>query len=343
MDLNNIINEEVSRMKSLFGYQRGRVISEQKLNEDWFGDDDKRIANIGAIYQSVKNGIITQPGFYKGKNWVDFITDQNVSSVDLAAAKELNKKNQATQQTQNTRMQNIVNTINQIDPETATIKSSSKYVNGLSFDQYMEKYNVSQDDIRQAKAYVASLAKTQPEQAQKATEVLSQVSKTPPPAGKTPPPAGKTPPAGVVKPKSVKPDPKVMELQKQLVAAGYKLGTSGPNRDGIDGIMGPKTRAAQQQMTQQKGQQASQSMLQQGKNMTNQFNKTIQQNSKMTPEQIANAKALQAGQPLPQTKATVAPAAPVPTGPKPTGLGWAGQEQDGWVYDVNTKDWIPQS
>ena len=338
MDLNNIINEEVSRMKSLFGYQRGRVISEQKLNEDWFGDDDKRIANIGAVYASVKNGVITKPGSsLNGKKWVDYITDYNVTSKDLAAAKELNNKNQAAQQTQNTRMQNIVNTINQIDPETATIKSSSKYVNGLSFDQYMEKYNVSQDDIRQAKAYVASLAKTQPEQAQKATEVLSQVSKTPPPAGKTPPPAG------VVKPKSVKPDPKVMELQKQLVAAGYKLGTSGPNRDGVDGIMGPRTRAAQQQMTQQKGQKVSQSMLQQGKNVQNQFNKTIQQNSKMTPEQIANANAIKAGQPLPQTKAPAAPAAPVPTGPKPTRLGFANEVQDGWVYDVNTKDWIPES
>ena len=270
MDLNNIINEEVSRMKSLFGYQRGKVISEQELVDPQQQlqnslnminqinpQQQKRIANIGATYASVKNGVITLPGSQNGKKWVDYITDYSVTSNDLAAAKELNNKNQAAQQTQNTRMQNIVNTINQIDPETATIKSTNKNLNGISFDQYMKDYNVSQADIQQAKAYVANLAKTQPEQAQKATEVLSQVSKTPP--------------AGVVKPKSVKPDPKVMELQKQLVAAGYKLGTSGPNRDGVDGIMGPKTRAAQQQMTQQKGQQALQSMSQQGKNVNNQF------------------------------------------------------------------------
>jgi hypothetical protein len=31
MDTNNIINEEVLRMKSLFGYQRGKVVSEQNL------------------------------------------------------------------------------------------------------------------------------------------------------------------------------------------------------------------------------------------------------------------------------------------------------------------------
>jgi hypothetical protein len=337
MDLNNIINEEVSRMKSLFGYQRGRVISEQKLNEA--SEYQRRIANIGAAYASVKNGVITQGGALNGKKWVDYITDYNVSSADLAAAKELNKKNQAAQQTQNTRMQNIVSVINQIDPETATIKSGSKVLNGMSFDEYMEEYNVSQDDIRQAKAYVASLAKSQPEQAQKATEVLSQVSKTPPPAGKTPPPAGKTPPAGVVKPKSVKPDPKVMELQKQLVAAGYKLGTSGPNRDGVDGIMGPKTRAAQQQMTQQKNQQALQSMSQQGKNVQNQFNKTIQQNSTLTPQQIANANALKAGQPLPQTKAPVAPATPAVTDQAPTEPGQFGEIKDGWQWSDKQQKW----
>ena len=66
----------------------------------------------------------------------------------------------------------------------------------------------------------------------------------------------------------------------------------------------------------------------------------------MTPEQIANANALKAGQPLPQTKAPVAPAAPaaapVPPGPKPTGLGFANEERDGWYYDAKTKDWYTQ-
>jgi DNA-directed RNA polymerase subunit F len=338
MDLNNIINEEVSRMKSLFGYQRGKVISEQELVDPQQQlqnslnminqinpQQQKRIANIGATYASVKNGVITLPGSQNGKKWVDYITDYSVTSNDLAAAKELNNKNQAAQQTQNTRMQNIVNTINQIDPETATIKSTNKNLNGISFDQYMKDYNVSQADIQQAKAYVANLAKTQPEQAQKATEVLSQVSKTPP--------------AGVVKPKSVKPDPKVMELQKQLVAAGYKLGTSGPNRDGVDGIMGPKTRAAQQQMTQQKGQQALQSMSQQGKNVNNQFNKTIQQNSILSPEQKANADAIKAGQPLPGTKPPTAPAAPAVTDQAPTEPGEFGEIKNGWQWSDKQQKW----
>jgi hypothetical protein len=37
----------------------------------------------------------------------------------------------------------------------------------------------------------------------------------------------------------------IMALQQQLKAKGADLGTSGPNHDGVDGIMGPKTKAAQ--------------------------------------------------------------------------------------------------
>lgn len=41
-----------------------------------------------------------------------------------------------------------------------------------------------------------------------------------------------------------KPDPEVMATQKMLKSKGYDLGNTGPNKDGIDGIMGPKTKAA---------------------------------------------------------------------------------------------------
>lgn len=39
-------------------------------------------------------------------------------------------------------------------------------------------------------------------------------------------------------------DPKVIALQKFLKSQGADLGTTGPNKDGIDGVMGTKTRAA---------------------------------------------------------------------------------------------------
>lgn len=39
-------------------------------------------------------------------------------------------------------------------------------------------------------------------------------------------------------------DPKVLELQKKLKEKGADLGSFGPNKDGLDGVMGPKTRKA---------------------------------------------------------------------------------------------------
>lgn len=39
-------------------------------------------------------------------------------------------------------------------------------------------------------------------------------------------------------------DPKILALQKFLKSQGADLGTTGPNKDGIDGVMGPRTRGA---------------------------------------------------------------------------------------------------
>jgi len=39
-------------------------------------------------------------------------------------------------------------------------------------------------------------------------------------------------------------DPKVVELQKKLKDLNFDLGNFGPNRDGVDGIYGPLTKAA---------------------------------------------------------------------------------------------------
>ena len=142
-----------------------------------------------------------------------------------------------------------------------------------------------------------------------------------------------------------KPDPKVMELQKQLKAAGYNLGKSGPNKDGVDGVMGPRTRAAQQQMTQQKGQDALKTMTKQGQDFQNNLNKRVQQLSALTPEQQANANALKAGQPLPQAKApaptttqTVQPGTVVTQQP-PTEPGQTGEFKDGWYWDEKQQQW----
>ena len=83
----------------------------------------------------------------------------------------------------------------------------------------------------------------------------------------TPPP--KAAPAKV----KAKPDPKVIELQKELVAYGFL-----PQSD-VDGIMGPKTREAQKLLIKQKGQVALQNLTAQGKEFGNRLKQNIQQNS----------------------------------------------------------------
>lgn len=45
MDSKKVISEEISRMKSLFGYQRGKVISEQEFNEDVIGSYERAELN----------------------------------------------------------------------------------------------------------------------------------------------------------------------------------------------------------------------------------------------------------------------------------------------------------
>jgi hypothetical protein len=54
-----------------------------------------------------------------------------------------------------------------------------------------------------------------------------------------------TPSAGSRRPRTLAPpDPKVMDAQRMLKALGADLGTFGPNKDGIDGRIGNKTRTA---------------------------------------------------------------------------------------------------
>jgi hypothetical protein len=274
MKSEKLVIEELSRMKSLFGYERGRVISEQSV--------------VGAP----QNGMLGTP---------------NYGGFPTAAPAATTLPDVTVTSTLTPRQKNINNAFCSV--KGGVIVNPSSGQNGKQWSNYVSEFTVSAAEIAVAQKKCPN----------------SEV------AVKTAAPR--------------KPDPKVMELQKQLVAAGYKLGNSGPNKDGIDGFMGAKTRLAQQQMIQQKGQDALKNMTKQGQNNLKQG---IQQRSALTPEQQANANALKAGQPLPQSKApaqtttqTAQPGTAV-IGEKPTGLGFANEERDGWYYDAKTKDWYTQ-
>ena len=123
-----------------------------------------------------------------------------------------------------------------------------------------------------------------------------------------------TPKAAPAKVKA-KPDPKVIELQKQLVAYGFLP------QSGVDGIMGPKTRAAQKLLIQQKGQVALQNLTAKGQEFKNQNIARINQyKAPVTP-----------GVPA----ATAATAA---TDQPPTEPGSFGERRDGWQWsDIEGK------
>ena len=255
MSSNNIVNEEVLRMKSLFGYQRGRVISEQTTpsiaappplvpaapalpaapvvattlpDATVTSTLTPRQNNINNAFCSVKGGVIVNPysQAYNNKPWTGYTASEKVTDAEMQVAKQ--------------------------------------------------KCPTSELAVALAPAAAPAVAPAAPAAAVN----------------------GRTP------------DPKVMELQQQLKDAGYGkyLGTTGKNHDGVDGIMGRRTRNAQRLMIQQKGQDALKNMTKQGQDLQNKWKQTGQ----MTPEQIANANALKAGQPLPP-QTTQTPTAQTPT------------------------------
>ena len=232
-----------------------KVISEQTPNQE-------RINSIANMISSVKDGIIVNPSskMNKGK-LIDFYTTYNVTPEEIKAANNTLAQRKTAQDTQNQRYVNIANVMKSVDLTTSVIKSTNAKLNGMSWIDYRKKFKVTQDDINKAQTYVAGLSNINPNDKATIDSKIDTLKK------------------------DSTPDPKVTELQKQLKAAGYDLGLTGPNKDGIDGIMGSKTRAAQQK-------QASDKVKQIGSDSKNAINNTIKDLSQLTPQQQATADAL---------------------------------------------------
>ena len=240
-----------------------KVISEQTPNQE-------RINSIANMISSVKDGIIVNPSskMNKGK-LIDFYTTYNVTPEEIKAANNTLAQRKTAQDTQNQRYVNIANVMKSVDLTTSIIKSTNAKLNGMSWIDYRKKFKVTQDDINKAQTYVAGLSNINPNDKATIDSKIDTLKK------------------------DSTPDPKVTELQKQLKAAGYDLGLTGPNKDGIDGIMGSKTRAAQQK-------QASDKVKQMGSDSKNAINNTIKNLSQLTPQQQATADALSKTPPLVQ-------------------------------------------
>ena len=85
LDKDKLVIEELSRMKSLFGYERGRVISEQIILKE----EQTRQEVINSIYCGIDaNGKLTAPG-WQGRTFDEYSQglSQPVTATELAAAK----------------------------------------------------------------------------------------------------------------------------------------------------------------------------------------------------------------------------------------------------------------
>ena len=252
LDKDKLVIEELSRMKSLFGYERGKVISEQ---------------------------VVSGTPNYGFKNPYGFTTTTSSPSTPPPAEKTL--PDVTVKSTLTPRQKNINNAFCAV--KNGAIVNPSSANNGIKWVDFVTTYKVT----------TAEIATSQKKCPNSEVAVKTRTPR--------------------------KPDPKVMELQKQIKAAlpNFNLGTSGPNKDGIDGIMGPRTKEGQRQMTQQTTQQNGQDTLQQP---------TTQDAVVTTQDKVVTQS---------QQNAVV-------TKEKPTEPGQPGEYKNGWWFDEKSQDWYTQ-
>jgi hypothetical protein len=116
METNKIISEELSRMKSLIGYQKGVVISEQIILKE----QQTRQEVINSIYCGIDaSGKLTAPG-WQGKTFDEYSQGltEPVTAAELATAKASCPTIKTAPQTSQLQKQNQPNTTTKKAPST---------------------------------------------------------------------------------------------------------------------------------------------------------------------------------------------------------------------------------
>lgn len=224
----------------------------------------ERISNIANMRASVdSSGVIRKAGSAEnGTKWVDYITKYQLTDDEIAKADELVKQVKDKQAQTNARLQNIINIYKTVDAQ-GIIRNPKSQFNGKSWSSYIKDFGVSQSEVDQAKKYAegnaAQAAATQSARMQNIVNTLKSVDAS----GIIKNPASgsnnmkwtdyvatyKITPEEIAQAKQQiggntqqpartqrQSDPEVVKIQQDLNAKGYNLK--------VDGIMGPKTRAA---------------------------------------------------------------------------------------------------
>ena len=145
MGTNKIISEELSRMKSLIGYQKGVVISEQIILKE----EQTRQEVINSLYCGTDaSGKLTALG-WQGKTFDEYSQGltQPVTDAELATAKAscltIKTAPQTSQQNQNLQKQNQPNTTTKKAPSTppCSLPPELKDAKGVkSFQDWLDEH-----------------------------------------------------------------------------------------------------------------------------------------------------------------------------------------------------------
>lgn len=227
-------------------------------------DANKRIQNLANIRATVDSqGTIKNPSSkLNGTKFVDYITQYNITDEEIKQADELIKKrNEKTAQT-NARLQNIINIYKTVDAQ-GIIRNPTSQFNGKSWSSYIADFGVTQSEVNQAKKYAeGKAAQAATTQSTRMTNLVN-ILKTVDAQGIIKNPSSKLngtkwsdyvttykiTPEEIAQAKQQiggstqqpsrpqrQPDQSVVKIQQDLNTKGYNLK--------VDGIMGPKTRAA---------------------------------------------------------------------------------------------------
>ena len=135
------IISEISRMKSLFSYQKGVVLSEQTT------ENQRKALQLGFGPVNAQRA------------------DELASQGKLASAGQSQPNavanQQAAQKTQEERINNIADIYSKADAQ-GVIKYPGNYHDGMTWSQYVSTNKVTQDEIYTAKQKVAAMQKVQP-------------------------------------------------------------------------------------------------------------------------------------------------------------------------------------
>jgi len=150
------IISEISRMKSLFGYKKGVVLSEQTT------ENQRKALQLGFGPVSVQRAdeLASQGKLASATNTYQLPGTMLNNSMGQSQSNAVANQQDA-QKTQEERINNIANIYSRADAQ-GVIKFPGNQHDGMTWSKYVSTYQITQDEINTAKQKAESMLKKQP-------------------------------------------------------------------------------------------------------------------------------------------------------------------------------------